>query len=282
MPHFKGKDLHSFKVGIGKGYFSVPYPKKNLKHKTAYLIGTGPSLKKIDISKLKDKRTITFNRAYVAFEDWGFEPSYYLSIDSEDIKSTHKDINNLIENSNIERFFLPHSIQTSSDFPGEKFIESDNVQFLVDPPEAWSILLPISHNLEIPNTNLLVSPIQPNAGFMGLKMLYMMGYEEVALLGCDARYTIDKDTQRSIEWTDDGCVSHEDYDPNHFRDDYFGKGQTFGRPNEQQQVYIWDCAATEINDYKLPMKVYSCSEGSNLNKYFKYIDFEDFISGKRE
>jgi hypothetical protein len=281
MSSLREQGLDSFKVNIGPGYFSVLYPKKNLNHKTAYLIGTGPSLRKIDMKKLKDKRTITFNRAYVAFEDWGFEPSYYLSIDSEDIKSTSSDINSLIKNSNIERFFLPHSIQTSSDFSGEKFVEADNVQFLIDPPQAWSILLPISHNLEIKDTNLLISPMQPNAGFMGLKMLYMMGYEEVALLGCDARYTIDKDTQRSIEWTEDGCISHEDYDPNHFRDDYFGNGQTFGRPNEQQQVYIWDCAATEINDYKLPMKVYSCSEGSNLNKFFPYIDFDEFLNGKR-
>ena len=77
-----------------------------VKNKTAFIIGTGPSLKDVDVSLLKDYTTITFNRAYIAFEEWGFEPTYYLAIDGNDIRSIYKDINNLILNSNIERFFL--------------------------------------------------------------------------------------------------------------------------------------------------------------------------------
>ena len=61
--------------------------------KTAFVIGTGPSLRKIDMSKLKDKKTVTFNRAYIAFDDWGFDPTYYLSIDSNDLRSMYKDVN---------------------------------------------------------------------------------------------------------------------------------------------------------------------------------------------
>lgn len=61
------------------------------KKRTAWIIGTGPSLRNIDISKLKEQHTITFNRAYVAFEDWGFDPTYYLAIDSNDMRAMYKD-----------------------------------------------------------------------------------------------------------------------------------------------------------------------------------------------
>ncbi len=276
----------NFFVEIAGGVVPVPLPnpKNKPKDTTAYLIGTGPSLNKIDISKLKDKRTITFNRAYVAFEDWGFEPSYYLSVDSEDIKSTYKDVNGLIKNSNIEKFFLPHMIQNNPEFEGKRFVSNEKVNFLIQVDGLWNGFMPMSHRVEIPtaDSDLIVTPILSNAGYMGLKMLYWMGYEEVALLGCDARYTLNKDTERSIEYTEDGCLSHEDYDPNHFRDDYFGKGQRFGRPNEADQIRIWNLAASEIARMRLPIKVYSCSEGSNLNDMFPYVDFEDFINGKRE
>jgi hypothetical protein len=44
--------------------------REKVKNETAWVIGTGPSLRNIDASLLKDKPTITFNRAYVAFEDF--------------------------------------------------------------------------------------------------------------------------------------------------------------------------------------------------------------------
>ena len=31
-----------------------------------------------------------------------------------------------------------------------------------------------------------------------------------------------------------------------------------------------------------PIKVYSCTENSNLNEFFPYIPFEDFLNGERQ
>ena len=73
--------------------------------KTLYVIGTGPSLRDIDMSLLKDKDTITFNRAYVAYEDWGFTPTYYMCIDANDLRSIYGDIKELTETTDT-KFFL--------------------------------------------------------------------------------------------------------------------------------------------------------------------------------
>ena len=75
-------------------------------------------------------------------------------------------------------------------------------------------------------------------------------------------------------------ISHADYDVNHFTDKYFGKGIHFGKPNEQEIINLWRSAKQEI-DASDEFNVYSCTEGSNLNEFYKYIKLEDFINGER-
>tara|TARA_A100001391_G_scaffold201935_1_gene190242 strand:- start:9992 stop:10699 length:708 start_codon:yes stop_codon:yes gene_type:complete len=233
--------------------------------KTAYIIGTGPSLKNVDMSLLKDKDTITFNRAYVAFEDWGFEPTYFLAIDGNDLRSVYKDINQLVTDSNIKKFYLlnptDNAIHESDSFQDNEkvdklFEDSDKIHFLHD------------------------HEIVPNAGIMGLYVLKQMGYEEVAFLGCDARYKDDEESNKHITMKGREYISHADYDVNHFTDKYFGKGIHFGKPNEQEIINLWRSAKQEI-DASDDFNVYSCTEGSNLNEFYKYIKLEDFINGER-
>ena len=147
--------------------------------------------------------------------------------------------------------------------------------------------------------NMMMTHVMPNAGFMGLKMLYLMGYQEVALLGCDARYRMDPVSQKDITWDDDGCVSAKDSDVNHFRSDYFGKGQRFGRPVSEDHLRTQWMSAKKDLAYMNPtlektkkdngestepwqeFKIYSCSQGSSLNDVYPYIPFDRFIEGDR-
>ena len=65
--------------------------------KTLFVIGNGPSLNDIDIQKLRDKETASFNRAYIAYEDWGFYPTYYQIIDPTVFEDNKEDIKNLFD-----------------------------------------------------------------------------------------------------------------------------------------------------------------------------------------
>ena len=255
--------------------------------KTAFVIGTGPSLRKIDMSKLKDKKTVTFNRAYIAFDDWGFDPTYYLSIDSNDLRSMYKDVNKLIENSQIEKFFLAACEDNATHpeshwYQDQEKVESHYGMFTNSEKVYWIEKGPqkiqdckIHHD---PRT--FSSHHHPNAGWMGIKLLYALGYNEIAFVGFDSRYKDDEESNQYITKIGRGYTSHADYDVNHFRDDYFGKGMTFGKPNMDQIISIWTSGKEEIETMS-DLEVYSCTENSTLNGVYKYIKFEDFINGVR-
>ena len=65
-PGGKIEKIVSFQANGNKNHFKAHFPLRDPNKKTAYVIGTGPSLKDIDMSKLKDKDTITFNH-YIIF-----------------------------------------------------------------------------------------------------------------------------------------------------------------------------------------------------------------------
>ena len=267
--------------------------------KLAWIIGTGPSLNKIDISKLANQRTITFNRAYIAFEDWGFHPSYYLLIDSNDARSIYKDVNKLILEDKVEKFFLApcddNDSHTSEHFQDQEkvssredmFKKTDSVYFI----ERWvQAGRPRPDELSIFGTymdhdnNIMYSPHEPNAGWMGVLALYALGYTEVAFVGCDSRYYDDDDYNKESEITQVGTgeyLSSANKDSNHFRKDYFGTGQRFGKPNQNTILQVWRNGKQKINTLD-NFSVYSCTENSALNSYYDYIPFEDFLDGKRE
>ncbi len=92
---------------------------------TIHIIGSGPSLKDVDMKSLKNKKTISFNRSYVSFKNWGFEPTYYLVLDWRGrMKHFVDDVNDLIKNSNITKFFI-----ADTDFSREHVIKTDKVIF---------------------------------------------------------------------------------------------------------------------------------------------------------
>jgi len=271
-----------------------------MKRRTAWIIGTGPSLKNIDVSLLKNKHTITFNRAYVAYEDWGFDPTFYLSIDANDMRAVYKDINNLITNSNTKVFFLP-KINDNLQHDEESFQDGDKKENLFmfnkkvftiigqdDPIHGDSIpkwvasMNPQDTRIDFKNRNIYTYH-DSNSGIMALKILKRLGYSEIAFVGCDARYRDDEESNKFIDTSlGSEYVSHENYDVNHFRDDYFGKGMRFGKPNERWIIACWKHAAKQLKDlYANHIKVYSCTEGSNLNEFYKYIPYEEFLKGKR-
>ena len=76
---------------------------------TMFVIGSGPSLNKIDIKQLKGLNTISLNRQYIAYDDWGFWPKYYVCIDQRLIgKIFETDILPMMRDPKcgIERFFI--------------------------------------------------------------------------------------------------------------------------------------------------------------------------------
>ena len=246
-------------------------------NKTAFIIGNGPSLNEIDISLLADQDTMSFNRAYIAYEEWGFDPTYYLTIDGNTMLSVIDDVHELVRSSNIKKFFILGQNGLIHHHPDRLLPTGDNVFHLEEtafPNSATRV-----PDIQEINGKLVYS-ILPNAGINGLAILRYLGYEEVAFVGQDARY-VDDTEYRDVEVEGWGKYkSFENNDKNHFRSDYFGEDCYFGKPNQDQIISLWAGVKNWI-DAQENFSVYSCTPNSNLNPYYKYIPLEQFIKGER-
>ena len=235
--------------------------------KDIFVIGNGPSLNDIDMSLLKDVDTISFNRAYIAYKEWGFCPTYYMVIDRAGISSYNKDINELIISSPIKRFFIATYHNHLKPYTDRSVFSTtrNNVTFLQHNTN------PI-FDVEKKNSFGLVEKFKLTSSvtISALPILYAMGYENVYLLGCDAKY------KNCGSGTQTGT---ENNDTDHFRNDYFGKGIKFGGANKTGFFKPWVDIKPELDRMKgLGFSVISCTKDSALhNISYEYKDFNDII-----
>lgn len=235
--------------------------------KTIYLIGNGPSLNKIDITKLKDKDTISFNRAYIAYADWGFDPTYYMCADPIVLENIKGDIQKLIDESNIKKFFLP-------EWSKKYFKLSDKIQYL-------RFIKIFNRPVKFWGKNFKYLSIISNVGATCIPVLDILGYKNIIILGTDCNYeekklknveiiTNKNDKTRKIVY-----VSSGDNDPNHFRPDYFGKGTEYSKPQANNHYNGWLFIQSKYK--KRELKILLSSPGSRLSNLFPEIDFSESL-----
>ena len=235
--------------------------------KSVYVIGNGPSLNQIDIAKLRTKDTISFNRAFIAYKDWGFYPTYYMVMDPVVLENTKVEIKNLIRSSPISRFFLPANSR-------EFFGENQNIQYI-------NIANRPVFNKWFWGKRFNKMKIIANVGATSIPVLKILGYENFIILGTDCNYTETniknvkieyhpEDKDRRIVYKSDG-----DSDPNHFRPDYFGTGTEYSKPQQDNHFKGWEFIAGKTNQNKA--NIILCSPGSTLVKLFKEMEFEKAV-----
>ena len=243
---------------------------------TAFVIGTGPSLKKIDMKKLSQYDCITFNRAYIAYKDWGFVPKYYLAFDGNDIRAMYKDLNFIIDEYPKTKFFILDDESQNSIHPLESFQDGDKKISLFDwsKPNLYRIKASSGYFSGHLSGKVMYLPIHiPNAGWQGVEVLHALGYDVIGFVGCDSRYRDDVESNKDISFIGREYISSADTDINHFRPDYFGKGMRFGAPNEQQILNIWNRGSKLIPE---GVDMVSCTKDSAVNPWYNYTDFDKF------
>lgn len=166
-----------------------------------FILGNGPSLKKTDLSKLRDEKTFGMNRIYLMFSELGFPTSYYLSVNSLVVEQCAEDIRTL---------------------PVPKFI-------------SWR-----SHHLIQPTADtVFLHTTYTGPGFahdargrlwegatvtyVALQLAFHMGFEQAILIGVDHSFTTKGKPNTTV-------VSQGD-DSDHFNSSYFGKGFRWQLPD---------------------------------------------------
>ena len=166
-----------------------------------FIIGNGPSLKRTDLSQLKNELSFGMNRIYLLFPKLGFMTNYYLSVNSLVIEQCNHDIRSLL----IPKFLSwrsRHLIQPTEDmiflhttYTGPKFAHDARGRL-------WE---------------------GATVTYVALQLAYHMGFEQIILIGVDHSFSTKGKPNTTI-------VSQED-DPDHFDAGYFGKGFRWQLPD---------------------------------------------------
>ena len=166
-----------------------------------FIIGNGPSLNETDVSVLKNEFTFGMNRIYLAFPQWGFDCSYFISVNSLVIEQCAEDIRAL----SMPKFLSWRSrdlIESTEDsiflhtsYTGPKF--SRDVSGRV-----WE---------------------GATVTYVAMQLAYHMGFEKVILIGVDHNFETKGKPNTTI-------VSEGD-DQDHFNSAYFGKGFRWQLPD---------------------------------------------------
>lgn len=173
--------------------------------KRCFVIGNGPSLNQMDVSLLEDEFTFGMNRVYLAFEEWGFQTSFLVSVNNLVIEQSRQDLLDL----DMVRYFSWHArnlLLDGEDLPPKTY-------FLHTTYGAPKFALNAAGRLWEGAT----------VTYVCLQLAYHLGFTDVILIGVDHSF---KTTGKANQ-----TVVSKGADPNHFRKEYFGEGFQWQLPD---------------------------------------------------
>jgi len=215
------------------------------KGERCFIIGNGPSLNKTDVSKLKNEYCFGMNRIYLAFPDWGFETSYFVSINDLVIEQCAEEITQL----KMPKFLAWHSRPHIS--------LTDEMAFLhttyTGPKFQKDARKRIWEGATVTN--------------VAMQLAFYMGFEQVILIGVDHNFKSKGEANKTI-------VSQGD-DENHFDAKYFGKGFRWQLPDldTSEIAYKIACEAYE----EAGREILDATIGGKL-QVFKKVDYDSLFN----
>jgi len=213
--------------------------------KRCFILGNGPSLKNTDLSKLRNEFTFGMNRIYLAFDDLGFETSYYVSVNDLVIEQCADDIMNLK---------LPRFVSWRA---GKKWLsQQENLFFLYTTYTEPKFAKDIRNRLWESAT----------VTYVALQVAFYMGFQEAILIGVDHNFETKGKANTTI-------VSQGD-DPNHFHPGYFGKGFRWQLPDLDMSEIGYQMAKEAFE--KDGRKVLDATIGGKL-MIFEKVDYNQLF-----
>lgn len=203
------------------------------------IIGNGPSLNDLDLTKLRDECTIGVNAIFLARDRMDFDLSYYVVEDT----SVMRENLDRIKTYRAGHKFFPSIYR---DLVGES---SDVTFFMMNRGfyEKTSPHYCVPRFSTNPSVNVFAGQ---SVTIMNLQLAYYMGFRQVVLIGMDFSYTIPDSAEREGD-----IITSTEADPNHFHPDYFGKGKTWKDPKLDRV----------LANYQLAKQVYEADDREILN-----------------
>jgi hypothetical protein len=230
------------------------------KGKRCFIVGNGPSLNKIDLSKLKDEYSFAVNGIFYKTKEMGYKPSFYVVEDRHVMKDNIDEINKY----NCDFKFFPSAYKKQvTNFKNTIFFNMD-VGFYVEESKHFE-------KSRFSKDCSKVIYCGQSVTFINLQLAYYLGFSEIYLIGMDFSYTI-PDSAKLIK----GAVieSTED-DVNHFHPDYFGKGKKWHDPKLHNVLQSYKLHKKVFEEDG--RKIYNATAGGKL-ELFDRVDFDSLFN----
>jgi len=225
--------------------------------KRCFIIGNGPSLNELDLSKLKDEYTFGVNSIYLNVDQMGFSPTYYV-IEDYLIAEDKADAINKYSGSEIKFFgsYLEYVLKKDS----KSLVVNVHVNYEAD------------NYVPLFSTNAVRRlGVGGSVTFMCLQIAYYMGFKDVYMIGFDHNY---KEPSES-DIVKDGYVVSNTEDNNHFSKAYVGKGTRWHLPQlERMEVGF---AAADKAFRADDRKVLNATKGGRL-EVFERCNYDDIFN----
>lgn len=188
--------------------------KNKYRGERAVIIGNGPSLNALDLALLKNEMTFAVNAIFLAQDQMGFDPTFYVVEDTA------------VMADNLERIKAYKA--------GHKFFPSIYRHLIGEDPNVTYFMMnrgfysASSPNFCVPRFATDVSQqifCGQSVTIINLQLAFHMGFREVILIGMDFSYVIPDDAD-----VEGNLITSQSDDPNHFHPEYFGQGKVWKDP----------------------------------------------------
>jgi hypothetical protein len=204
-----------------------------------FIIGNGPSLKRMDLSPLRHEYTFGLNRIYLLFPEIQFTTTYLVSVNRLVLEQCAADISAL----SMPKFIATHSRDVVN--------QDDDTMFVRVFPGTFPAGMRFSTN----PTKWVYEGF--TVTYVAMQLAYYMGFEQVILIGVDHHFTTPPPPPgESVE-----VISAGD-DPNHFAGNYFDRGFRWVLPrlDDSERAYhlarqVYSASGREILDATLDGKL---------------------------
>lgn len=233
--------------------------KDAFKGERCVIIGNGPSLNKLDLSKMRDTATFAVNGIFYAAEKMGFDPTFYVVEDTAVMADNTEA---------ILAYKAKHKL-----FPAEyrKLMgENDHTTYFRMNRGFYATTSP---HYSVPRFSTDASKrvyCGQSVTIINLQLAYHFGFTEVALIGMDFSYNIpDSVIKEGLVYTS------TEADDNHFHPDYFGPGKKWKDPKLDRVLINYEQA--KVFYEADGRRIVNATAGGNLH-VFDRVDYDRWIS----
>lgn len=244
------------------------------KGERCFIVGNGPSLNLMDLSKLAGQTVFASNGVDLLFDRIDWRPTYYACVDSRVLPDRADAVKAMLQANPDMTGFFPNRLTDhgGKDAPRDTrgligvlpnavfFSERPN-----DPTRGVEGMFAFDLN------DGLVQPYTVTITLMQLAA--WMGFAEIVLIGCDTDYVVPVSVRQDGPSVEGGkllLTSTADDDPNHFDPRYFGKDRQWHQPQVGKMIQHYQYAAQALASKGV--RVVNATVGGKL-EVFDRVDY---------